>query len=210
MFLVSFTLKKRHIDKIINKIPTIGIIVFIALYFYSSTLYPGGSQADLNSEGFDWLNNYWCNLMNEKGMNGQQNPARPFAISAMIILCFSLMVFFIRFAEASIENVHWRRVVKIGGVLSMISAILMFTQYHDLMTMISSFFGLFVVVGIIREVYRSELIIYKIVGVICLLLLGINNYIYYSGQFIEWLPLIQKTTLLLVLIWIIGLNDTLK
>lgn len=144
--------------------------------------------------------------MNERGMNGQLNPARPVAISAMIVLCLSLMVFFVQFANVFIKQGNWSRMVKIGGVLSMISAILMFTKYHDLMTMISSFFGLFVVVGIIRVIYRSELTIYKITGIVCVLLLGLNNYIYYSTHFLEWLPLIQKITLLLVLIWIIGLN----
>lgn len=139
-------------------------------------------------------------------MNGQLNPARPVAISAMIVLCLSLMVFFVQFANVFIKQGNWSRMVKIGGVLSMISAILMFTKYHDLMTMISSFFGLFVVVGIIRVIYRSELTIYKITGIVCVLLLGLNNYIYYSTHFLEWLPLIQKITLLLVLIWIIGLN----
>jgi len=92
----------------------------------------------------------------------------------------------------------------------MIFAALMFTKFHDLMTIVSSFFGLFVVIGIVREIYRSELIFYKIAGIICLLLLGLNNYIYYTSQFIEWLPLIQKITFLFVLVWILGLNYELR
>ncbi|MGB5430515.1 MAG: hypothetical protein WBM94_12640, partial [Eudoraea sp.] len=60
-------------------LPTVGILIFIGLYIYAASLYPGGSQLDSNSLGFDWMNNYWCNLMNENGMNGLENPARPFA-----------------------------------------------------------------------------------------------------------------------------------
>ena len=198
--------KKGSQYQIANFIPVIGIVIFVGLYIFSSTLYPGGSQANLNSEGFDWINNYWCNLMNEKGMNGQPNPAKPYSIIAMIILCLSLMFFFIQFAQIYSKSKIWKRIIKTSGIISMSFAILIFTKYHDLMTTLSSIFGLFVVIGIIREVYKSKLSIYKITGVICILILGLNNYIYYTQQFIEVLPLLQKITFAIVLLWIIGLN----
>ena len=198
--------KKGSQYQIANLIPVIGIVIFVGLYIFSSTLYPGGSQANLNSEGFDWINNYWCNLMNEKGMNGQPNPAKPYSIIAMIILCLSLMFFFIQFAQIYSKSKIWKRIIKTSGIISMSFAILIFTKYHDLMTTLSSIFGLFVVIGIIKEVYKSKLSIYKITGVICILILGLNNYIYYTQQFIEVLPLLQKITFAIVLLWIIGLN----
>ena len=198
--------KKGSQYQIANLIPVIGIVIFVGLYIFSSTLYPGGSQANLNSEGFDWVNNYWCNLMNEKGMNGQPNPAKPYSIIAMIILCLSLMFFFIQFAQIYSKSKIWKRIIKTSGIISMSFAILIFTKYHDLMTTLSSIFGLFVVIGIIREVYKSKLSTYKITGVICILILGLNNYIYYTQQFIEVLPLLQKITFAIVLLWIIGLN----
>ena len=198
--------KKGSQYQIANLIPVIGIVIFVGLYIFSSTLYPGGSQANLNSEGFDWVNNYWCNLMNEKGMNGQPNPAKPYSIIAMIILCLSLMFFFIQFAQIYSKSKIWKRIIKTSGIISMSFAILIFTKYHDLMTTLSSIFGLFVVIGIIREIYKSKLSIYKITGVICILILGLNNYIYYTQQFIEVLPLLQKITFAIVLLWIIGLN----
>ena len=198
--------KKGSLYQIANLIPVIGIAIFVGLYIFSSTLYPGGSQANLNSEGFDWINNYWCNLMNEKGMNGQPNPAKPYSIIAMIILCLSLMFFFIQFAQIYSKSKIWKRIIKTSGIISMSFAILIFTKYHDLMTTLSSIFGLFVVIGIIREIYKSKLSIYKITGVICILILGINNYIYYTQQFIQVLPLLQKITFAIVLLWISGLN----
>ena len=198
--------KKGSQYQIANLIPVIGIVIFVGLYIFSSTLYPGGSQANLNSEGFDWINNYWCNLMNEKGMNGQPNPAKPYSIIAMIILCLSLMFFFIQFAQIYSKSKIWKRIIKTSGIISMSFAILIFTKYHDLMTTLSSIFGLFVVIGIIREIYKSKLSIYKITGVICILILGLNNYIYYTQQFIEVLPLLQKITFAIVLLWISGLN----
>lgn len=186
--------------------PILGIISFIGLYVFSSTLYPGGSQADLNSEGFSWIHNYWCNLMNEKAMNGLLNPARPYSVMGMVILCISLMIFFIQFANAFSKNKLWRQLIKLNGVLSMTFGVLISTQYHDVMTIISSVFGLIVIIGIIKEIYQSELSFYKISGVLCILLLGVNNYIYYTQHLIRLLPLIQKITFVIILIWIVGLN----
>ena len=195
-------------DKIhwINLIPYFGIVLFIGLYVYSSTLYPGGSQADLNAEGFSWVNNYWCNLMNANGQNGQVNPARSTAIFAWIVLCMSMMVFFIQFAIILVNIRWWRQVIIIGAVFSMIFASLIFSKYHDLMTTLSSLFGLFVVIGIIREIYRSDLVMYKFLGLLCLILLGLNNFIYYSEAFLQWLPILQKISMAIVLLWILGLN----
>lgn len=198
-------MKSNH-RKITGILPTIGILTFVGLYVYSANLYPGGSQANPNSVGFDWINNYWCNLMNESGMNGQINPARTYAITAMVILCVSLALFFVQFAQRFAQNLFWKLSIKIFGILTMAFAILIFTKYHDFMTTISSIFGLFVVIGIIWEVYRSNLNLFKISGIVCAILLGLNNYIYYSRNGIDYLPIIQKITFAFVLIWIIGLK----
>jgi len=198
---------RRPIQLIINKLIFLGILFFILLFVFSSTLYPGGSQANIDTKGFDWLNNYWCNLTSEKAMNGAVNPARVYSISAMIILCLSLMLFFLQFAETFSKNSFLKNTIKVSGILSMSFAIFIFTPYHDLMTIVSSFFGLFVVLGISIEIYKhSSLMKFQISGFLCLLLLGLNNYIYYSQQAIAYLPFLQKITLLIVILWIIGLN----
>lgn len=186
--------------------PSICIFLFAVFYYYSSTLYPGGSQADLTSSGFDWVHNYWSDLMNETGRNEQPNPAEPFAITAMVMMCIGLMIFFIQFAARFSNHRVWKYLIQISGTLAMICAILTFTPYHALMIALSSFFGLFVLVGIIREVYNSHMTLMKIGGVISIVLLLINNYIYFSRNFVDILPLLQKITFAFVLIWIIGLN----
>mgnify|MGYP000754487863 FL=1 len=84
-----------NLKGLLKFLPTIGILVFIGIYIYASQLYPGGSIVDINSIGFDWRNNHWCNLMRESGLNGIQNQARPVAIGGISILCFSMIVFFI-------------------------------------------------------------------------------------------------------------------
>lgn len=139
-------------------------------------------------------------------MNGLENSARPFALSAFIILCSSLLLFFFQFARHFVENKYWKKGIQVLGTLSMSTAVLIFTSYHDVMTIISSLFGLFVVIGIIVTIYRSSFTGFKISGIVCILLLVVNNMIYYSGEYIEYLPLIQKITFAVVLTWIVGLN----
>ncbi|CAN5368050.1 hypothetical protein BH23BAC2_BH23BAC2_21400 [soil metagenome] len=200
-------MNNRHfLQPYLQWLPTFCIIIFALLYYYSSTLYPGGSQANLTSPGFDWVHNYWSDLMNETGRNEEPNPAEPFAITAMVIMCIGLMIFFIQFAAKISKNRVWRFIIQISGTLAMISAILTFTEYHALMIALSSFFGLFLLTGLIREVYNSDMTLMKMGGVICILLLVINNYIYFSRNFVDILPLLQKITFAIVLMWIMGLN----
>lgn len=193
-------------EEFLNLLPVFGVFFFATLYFYSSTLYPGGSQANLESVGFDWVHNYWCDLMDENGRNKNPNPASPYAITAMIVLCLSLMVFFIRFANKFVSGKLWKNIIRITGTISMIFAILIFTKYHSIMIALASLFGLFTLIGIIKEVYSSNYTYLKLGGVVCILLLILNNYIYYSRHFVETLPLLQKITFAIVLIWIMFLS----
>lgn len=202
-------IKYYNYNGIFHHIPLSGIAIFFGLYLYATTLYPGGSQADLHSVGFDWVHNYLCNLMNDNGMNGQPNAARPYAILAMVILCISLLVFFIQFANTFASHKLWRKLMIVSAVTSMACATLIFTPYHDQMTIVSSIFGLVVVSGIIMAMYKSDLGAYKVSGIVCILLLGVNNCIYYTGQYIHILPLLQKITFVVVFIWIIGLHNEL-
>lgn len=193
--------------KTILALPSLGILFFIALYIYAASLYPGGSQADQNSVGFSWVHNYWCNLLSKQSINGQVNLAQPIAKTAMAVLCFSLMLFFIQFAQYFTKSILWKRLISINGILSMFCAFFItLDNMHDLMTTFSSLFGVIVVIGIIKDVYKYALPSYKIGGLLCIALLALNNIIYYSSFGLEYLPAIQKITFALVLFWIVHLN----
>lgn len=191
---------------ILRYLPTIGIFIFVVLFIFASQLYPGGSQADLNSLGFDWRNNYWCNLMRENGLNGVQNQARPVAITAIAILCSSMILFFFQFANYFEKNSKWNTAIKISGALAMISAVFIFTKYHDIMTSILSICGLVVIVGMIRALHKNKLTFFKVVGVFCIVIIATNNLFYYNEDLIKYSPLVQKGAFILILSWTVGLN----
>ena len=173
-------------------LPTLGILTFIGLYVYATTLYPGGSQADINSVGFDWRNNFWCNLMSEDAMNGLENPASPVALIGMVILCSSMTLFFFQFADYFEKNRIWKMTIKIAGALAMLSAVFIFTKYHDIMTTILSICGVLGIIGIIRALHKNNLTFFKVSGIICMALVGINNLFYYNENLIKYLPIVEN------------------
>ena len=54
----------------------LGIIISILLLFIATWHYPGGSQVDKNSVGFDWKNNYISNLFGKNAANCEEVSGR--------------------------------------------------------------------------------------------------------------------------------------
>lgn len=187
--------------------PFFGIALFLGLYFYSTILYPGGSQTDQLSIGFSWIDNYLCNLVSETALNGEPNLGRPFALAGILILCLSLLIFFVQFAHAFSKNKPWKYIISVSGVFSMLISMFIFTPFHDSMTILASIFGLVTIVGIVRELFLNHQISLLLSGLFCLIILGINNYIYYTKEGLAYLPLLQKLSMLFILTWIVAVNS---
>ena len=156
--------------------------------------------------GFDWRNNYWCNLMRENGLNGIKNDARPIAIVGITILCGSMIAFFFQFANHFEKNKNWKMAIKISGALAMLSATFIFTEYHDVMTTILSFGGIVVIIGMIRALHANQLTFLMVMGIFCMIIIGLNNFFYYNEDLIQYSPVIQKTAFVLILSWTVSLN----
>jgi hypothetical protein len=187
--------------------PISGIILFVGLYFVATTLYPGGSQVDSHSIGFSWANNYWCNLLNEKAINGQPNAAMPVAMAGMFVLCLSLASFWIQFPKHFAIGKFWKRTIQMAGTISMFIGFFLFTNLnHDAVTNFASFFGIIATVGTFAGLYKNKWLGLFAFGLLNVLLVGINNYVYYTKGMIIYLPVIQKITFGSFLIWIAVIN----
>jgi hypothetical protein len=187
--------------------PGWGILVFIALYIIASFYYLGGSQVDTTSVGFSWINNYWCNLLDEKSIDGQINGARSIAVIAMVFLCFSLSLFWYLLPMVIYVGRYLKGMIQISGVFSMVCAFLLFAPVnHDFAINLASFLGLIACAGTLVLLLKSGIRRLFIFGILNLVLIALNNYLYYSSDLIIYLPLVQKITFLLFLIWIILMN----
>ena len=88
----------------------------------------------------------------------------------------------------------------------MLLAGLIFTPYHDLLINLAGLFGLITLLYTFTGLYQQH---YKSLfwfGCGCLVLMGLNNYIYYTHNQLYWLPSLQKITLALFLSWVGLLN----
>jgi len=181
-------------------IPIVGIIVFLALYIWAATLYPGGSNIDKTSEGFSWLHNYWCDLMGTKAKNGNPNTAQSIALSAMFLLCMSLVIFWKNIPILFPEN-RYNRLIQITGMSSMLITVFLFTRYHDSVINIAG--SLSVIALLFTFISLKKYHYYKILGlgILCLVMSLINYFIYQTSIGLQHLALLQKLTFIPAFLW---------
>ncbi|WP_298224031.1 hypothetical protein [Flavobacterium sp.] len=183
----------------------LGIIMAIALLVIASLYYPGGSQADPNSVGYDWSDNYISNLFGEKAVNGKDNSGRYWAVAGMLFLSLSFALFFIEFSK-KIPISGAAKVIKYCGAGGMVFTFLIATPLHDIMITLSSTLFLLGMFYISVFVWKSKLLIFKILCVVCLLGFYFTLYIYGAGAYRALLPMMQKVTFALVIVLILGLE----
>ncbi len=199
-------MKRTYYHPLLYYLPTIGILGFIILFFVATYYYPGGSYHDRSSRTFSWMHNYWCNLMEAKALNGAPNPARYIAITATFFLCAGVAGFYYLFPRYFVMRKFWKWFIQYVGIGAMLFAALLFTRHHDLVLNIAGALGGFALIGTLIALQHDQSFKMLWIGVFCLLLIGLNNYMYYTRIYVEFLPLIQKITLLIVLGWMLALN----
>jgi predicted neutral ceramidase superfamily lipid hydrolase len=191
-------------------VPLFGTIIFAALYIVATVLYPGGSQVDKTSVGFSWVNNYWCNLLNENAINGQPNPAKAVAITGMVVLCFTLTFFWFLFSRHIEMDRVLRLVIQISGTLAMAIAFFLFSSInHDVITNLASLFGVIATIGVYVGLYKVRWLRLFAFGLFNILLVLANNYVYHTEGLIVYLPVLQKITFAYFLTWICCIDITL-
>ncbi len=183
-------------------LPFFAIATFIALYILAAYYYPGGNDANKAQVGFDILQNYWCDLLGGQAKNGAPNPSRPIAIVAMIILFSGLAVFWYHVPNLFNENKTSNRIIRWCGVISMLTATLLFTPYHDPVINIAGLFGIISFVATFIALYKFRYRGLLALGIFALLMCFINYIIYFSGNFISLLPVFQKVAFIICLTWI--------
>lgn len=191
---------------LITLIPSIGIVLYCILYIYSSTLYPGGSKFDFSLEGFSWAHNYWCDILDVYARNGEYNPARPFGILANIVLCGSVAYLFFDYGKRFMHNAFWKKIVQYCGVFSMILSCLIFTPLHNSIIISASLFGVLALTGLLLDIFFQGHFILKIGGALAIILVILNNALYYSEMGLKTLPIIQKVSFGFVFLWFVLLN----
>ena len=182
--------------------PVFGSVLFIILYIIAAFRYPGGSAIDKTAAGFSLINNYWCNLLDERSINGEFNTGRLFAVAAMIVLCVALSIFWIVFPRQVALMKYHRLIIQVTGVGAMAGSFLLYTDLdHDLVINSSSFLGFIATIGTIVALFKIRLNPLFIYGIFNVFLIALNNYLYYAKGMIVYLPVVQKISFLAFLLW---------
>jgi len=193
----------------LGRLVGIAIGCFVVAYIYAALCYPGGHQLDLQSQGFSWVHNYWCDLTNAIAQNGSKNLGSGVAVAGLLLLSIGLAAFIVRFAMMQYQNTKWQYVIGLSGMVTMVCVVLIATPLHNQMIAAASCSGAVVLIGVMRVIYRSGSRGMKLIGLGCCFLLALNNAIYFTENGIEYLPLLQKVTMGVVLLWILWVNKSL-
>ena len=188
-------------------IPIFGSLVFITLYIIAALVYPGGSETDKSSIGFSLANNYWCNLLHDNAINGQPNTAKPIALTGMIILCLALSTFWLFFPRHIITGKTLEVIIQISGTGAMLCSFFLLTNInHDLAVNLASTLGFIATIGTLICIYQTKWYGLLAFGLFNILLVGLNNYLYYTEGMMIYLPVVQKISFLSFLVWICFIN----
>lgn len=190
-------------------LPTVGMMLFLIFYAIAATHYPGGSMVSPEHPGFDFKNNYLCDLMDEYAINGAPNPSKAYARIAFGILCLSLMLLWYLLPELFNKKRKLQKIMSLSGMLSMGVALFLASGIHDLITRISGIFGILSIIILCAELLKEGFKKHLNFGIITLIMILANFYMYEFESALHHLPLLQKFTFLSCILFFFLLNSSL-
>ena len=184
----------------------IGIALSILCLIVASLYYPGGSPKDPNSIGFQWTENYISDLLDYTAVNGADNPARPFAVVGVLLMGLSTGFAFVRFAR-KLRLKKLSVVIQYGGLFMIFLCILgAFPSQHDLSVTLGIIINLLVSFYVMVTLLKSRLTVLKVLSVVFLASFYVASYMFGTKTGLEYMPLMQKITHLVQIVWILGLE----
>lgn len=184
-----------------------GLFLFVFLYLLAAIRYPGGWPGNPSGAGFSWRHSYWCNLLNETALNGRPNSGRWPAIAGMWVLGITLLIFWFQ-TGAALGHTHRlaARVLLVTGSLSSLTVLFLPFGFHDTIVNCSSGAGLIALFLLMQFLFRRRFLRLFSWGLLNALLVGINNYLYYTEDGTGHLPWVQKLSFLSFLLWMAAIS----
>lgn len=172
-------------------VPLIGVLVGVGCFGGATSLHPGG---------YDWSRDYLSTLLRAASC-----PARTLAIAGLLLFSASIGLVFERLARAA-ESSRTAKVIRIGGIGSMVYASLAITPMHDLMVTIALLFFVTGVLALLQALSASREIWFLVAGFGSLGLLIVSAAIYYTDQYVFLLPWAQRLSFTSCAAWLVSLD----
>lgn len=195
-----------RIFRILSVLALICIGSFFLFGILAMRQYPGGTYAQPGSPGFQWLDNYWCDLYALKTFSGKTNPARPWAILATGFLAIGFMLSWICIPTLFSAS-RWRTFFfALPGITGMALTVFLFSPWHDQIIPVSgSLLGLALMVTC-PPLYRHGYNKYSFWGWLSLFAGMVTFGVYQTGLLLESLPALQKMSMFIFTGWMVGMD----
>ena len=189
--------------KILPYFPMVGLALYVALFTYAATFYPGGSTNHPEAKGYSFFHNLLCDAMDPVTKGGMENGARTLATYSHYILSATMVCFFYLLPKIfPFKNLN-TKLTSWFGMATMTVFVLMSTKYHDITVTLTGVFGTIAMIPFFIELYHFKnkgyqgIVIFSFaMSIVCFLIFETKIGIYY-------LPIVQKFTFGLDAVWVI-------
>lgn len=189
--------------------PTIGVVAFALLFYYATLLYPGGSYFDHNLTSFSWLQNYWCDLLDDRTITNKNNPAQAIASAAMLVIAISVSIFWIISTHIH-ANPKQHRLIQLSGSLGIMSMLLLLIDgCHNIGLLLAGVFSLLAFSLVLINTYQQRYMHLFFLACVAIFLSLLSYSLFFSRYYTVALPMIQKLNFLVIGIWIIATNSVI-
>lgn len=184
-----------------------GSVGFIVFYISAAFHYPGGSDFDMQSNHFSFMENYWCELLSNYAKNGKLNSAKPFALFSLFFLNLTLISTWL---FISLFRSHKRK-LNVSLLSSGLSSTLLINfisgNNHDYFIAFSVILGLTSILQLLFLNWHQSKFLFMS-GVIGLILILMNCTFYFFDLLLVLLPILQKITFAYMLMWfLLNMSD---
>jgi hypothetical protein len=124
----------------------------------------------------------------------------------MAALSGTLIIFWYIFPLLVGFKARERYLIQASGCLSMVISVFIFTSLHDTIINVAGLFGLMALTGTLIGLRKLGWTALFYMGLFAVLLIGLNNLLYYRKDMMYYLPVVQKMTFLYFLLWICSIN----
>lgn len=183
--------------------PIFGLGLYIIVYTIAVSAYPGGSINHPNANGYSFYHNLLCDAMDPVTQSGVVNHARFMAIISHLILSFTMITFFYILPKIFPVKNRNTKLIAYFGMATMTVFIFMYTEYHDLIVIMTGFLGTIALIPFFIELKNFKNKNLKQLAYLCYMLSIIVFFIFETKFGIYYLPFIQKITFGVDAIWVI-------
>jgi hypothetical protein len=191
------------------------LVAFVVALALAARAYPGGNWIDRSAPGHDLWRNYWCDLMREQAVNGDENAASYVWAKAAFYLFGVALLLFWPLAARLVPVSGVRRLMVVLGRAGALGTLLVpvftyddFREWHAISTSLAGAFSLVAIVALIvgsRSVRAGRA--RQLCGVVLAVFVLANLWVYVpimvaGGGHDVRLPVVQKLGTVAALAWI--------